>query len=75
MSTNTPLVPGPREKGLFGALPQPRIGLTQLFRQLFRRQMRVPPQHAQVFVANDGRYFHDVEAKLKQAGGGLVAQS
>jgi len=36
--------------------------------------MRVPPQHAQVFVIGDDRHLYDVEAKLEQAGGGLVAQ-
>ena len=60
--------------GQTGHQAQPLIALPQLFRQLFRFQMRVPPQHAQVFVAGDGRYLHDIEAMLEQACGRLVAQ-
>ena len=47
--------------------------LTQLLRQLFRLQMRVPPKHAQVFVAGDARDLHDVQTFLEQPGGRLVA--
>lgn len=54
--------------------PIPDRLLSQFLRQILRLQMRVPPQHTQVFVTGDGRYFHDVEAALEQACGGLMAQ-
>ncbi len=36
--------------------------------------MRIPPQHAQVFMAGDAGYLYAIEALLEQPGGGLVAQ-
>jgi len=36
--------------------------------------VRLPTQHAQILVSGGTGQFHDVEAFLEQAGGGLVSQ-
>lgn len=41
--------------------------LPQLPRQILCFQVRIPPQHAQIFVPRDGGYFHDVEAEFEKA--------
>lgn len=46
----------------------------ELARQVFGLQVGVTAQHAQILVARDARDLHDIEAALKKAGGGLMAQ-